>query len=126
MCVFCFCQDVRKQQQMAQLTKERDHIFETIRTYRLLFETTRQLINEMQGSVHFPFIVFYSETPHEKIVLCLALCFYRVYITNSFCALFDWFLSCVLLRDRRIDDDIARFKFDSCVISHNQSECVDS
>lgn len=36
---------------MAQLTKERDHLFETIRTYRLLFETTRQLINEMQGTV---------------------------------------------------------------------------
>ena len=34
---------------MAQLTKERDHLFETIRTYRLLFETTRQLFNEMQG-----------------------------------------------------------------------------
>ena len=63
---------------MAQLTNERDHLFETIRTYRLLFETTRQLINEMQGSVHFPFIVFRSETLHEKIVLCLALCFYRV------------------------------------------------
>ena len=44
--------DVRKQQQMAQLTKERDHLFETIRTYRLLFETTRQLINEMQGWWH--------------------------------------------------------------------------
>ncbi|CAH3149223.1 unnamed protein product [Porites lobata] len=42
----------KKQQQMAQLTKERDHLFETIRTYRLLFETTRQLINEMQVSVH--------------------------------------------------------------------------
>ena len=68
MSVFYFCQDVRKQQQMAQLTKERDH----------LFETTRQLINEMQGSVHFPLLVFYSETPHEKIVFCLALCFYRV------------------------------------------------
>ena len=37
---------------MAQLTKERDHLFETIRTYRLLFETTRQLINEMQGWWH--------------------------------------------------------------------------
>lgn len=37
---------------MAQLTKERDHLFETIRTYRLLFETTRQLINEMQVSVN--------------------------------------------------------------------------
>ena len=63
---------------MAQLTKERDHLFETIRTYLLLFETTRQLINEMQGSVHFPFLVFYSETAHVKIVLCLALCVYRV------------------------------------------------
>ena len=63
---------------MAQLTKERDHLFETIRTYRLLFETTRQLINEMQGSVHFSFIVFYSETAHVKIVLCLALCVCRV------------------------------------------------
>lgn len=49
---FLFYNDVRKQQQMAQLTKERDHLFETIRTYRLLFETTRQLINEMQVSVH--------------------------------------------------------------------------
>ncbi|RMX48106.1 hypothetical protein pdam_00002687 [Pocillopora damicornis] len=46
---FLFYNDVRKQQQMAQLTKERDHLFETIRTYRLLFETTRQLINEMQA-----------------------------------------------------------------------------
>ena len=63
---------------MAQLTKERDHLFETIRTYRLLFETTRQLINKTQGSVHFPFIVFHSETPHVKIVLRLALCVYRV------------------------------------------------
>lgn len=49
---FLFYNDVRKQQQMAQLTKERDHLFETIRTYRLLFETTHQLINEMQVSVH--------------------------------------------------------------------------
>ncbi|XP_044184398.1 structural maintenance of chromosomes flexible hinge domain-containing protein 1-like [Acropora millepora] len=49
---FLFYNDVRKQQQMAQLTKERDHLFETIRTYRLLFETTRQLINEMQVSVN--------------------------------------------------------------------------
>ena len=63
---------------MAQLTKEREHLFETIRTYRLLFETTRQLINEMQGSVHFHFIVFYSQTPREKIVLCFALCVYLV------------------------------------------------
>ena len=83
MSFFCFCQDVRKQQQMAQLTKERDHLFETIRTYRLLFETTRQLINEMQGSVHFPFLVFYSKTPnahegHRKIGLGLEPCVYRV------------------------------------------------
>lgn len=51
---------------MAQLTKERDHLFETIRTYRLLFETTRQLINEMQGQnqldlVNGPFIDFHIQ-----------------------------------------------------------------
>ncbi|KAK3699756.1 hypothetical protein QZH41_015606, partial [Actinostola sp. cb2023] len=49
---FLFYNDVRKQQQMAQLTKERDHLFETIRTYRSLFDTTRQLIQEMRVSVH--------------------------------------------------------------------------
>ena len=71
MSFFCFCQDVRKQQQMAQLTKERDHVFETIRTYRLLFETTRQLINEMQGSVHFPLLVFnlFSNSTRENCVM---------------------------------------------------------
>lgn len=51
---------------MAQLTKERDHLFETIRTYRLLFETTRQLINEMQGQnqldlVNGPFLDFHIQ-----------------------------------------------------------------
>uniref|UniRef100_A0A6P8HCY5 Structural maintenance of chromosomes flexible hinge domain-containing protein 1-like isoform X2 n=1 Tax=Actinia tenebrosa TaxID=6105 RepID=A0A6P8HCY5_ACTTE len=49
---FLFYNDVRKQQQMAQLTKERDNLFETIRTYRSLFDTTRQLIQEMRVSVH--------------------------------------------------------------------------
>lgn len=51
------CVDVRKQQQMAQLTKERDHLFETIRTYRSLFDTTRQLIQEMRGEC------LYQDTP---------------------------------------------------------------
>ena len=66
--VFYFCQDVRKQQQMAQLTKGREHLFETIRTCLLLFETTRQVINEMQGSVHFQFIVFnlFSNSTREN------------------------------------------------------------
>ncbi|EDO36680.1 predicted protein [Nematostella vectensis] len=49
---FLFYNDVRKKQQMAQLTQERDHLFETIRTYRSLFDTTRQLIQEMRVSVH--------------------------------------------------------------------------
>ena len=60
-------QDVRKQQQMAQLTKERDHLFETIRTYRLLFETTRQLINEMQGTwVGFKLSWVFTFLPFQK------------------------------------------------------------
>ena len=46
---FCFVSDVRKQAEMAHLTKERDHLIDSIRTYRSLFDTTRQLINEMQG-----------------------------------------------------------------------------
>ena len=50
---FCdFRADVRKQQQSAQLTKERDHLFETIKAYRSLFDTTRQLINEMKGMIY--------------------------------------------------------------------------
>ncbi|CAB4001570.1 Structural maintenance of chromosomes flexible hinge domain-containing 1, partial [Paramuricea clavata] len=49
---FLFYNDVRKQQQSAQLTKERDHLFETIKAYRSLFDTTRQLINEMKVAVH--------------------------------------------------------------------------
>ena len=57
---------------MAQLTKERDHLFETIRTYRLLFETTRQLINEMQGTVSsYCYRVVLKESEGDLLIVIL-------------------------------------------------------
>ena len=44
------------------------------------------------------------------------------YIINSVLRALRLVLSCDLLKDRRIDDDSARFKFESCVIlrtNHN-------
>ncbi|XP_046854704.1 structural maintenance of chromosomes flexible hinge domain-containing protein 1-like isoform X2 [Xenia sp. Carnegie-2017] len=49
---FLFYNDVRKQEQSAQLTRERDHLFTTIKAYRALFETTKQLMDEMNVAVH--------------------------------------------------------------------------
>ncbi|XP_069587251.1 structural maintenance of chromosomes flexible hinge domain-containing protein 1 [Ranitomeya imitator] len=44
---FLFYNDFKKQQQMAQLTKEKDKLVESIKTYRCLFDATKQLIKEM-------------------------------------------------------------------------------
>ncbi|XP_070535302.1 structural maintenance of chromosomes flexible hinge domain-containing protein 1-like [Ptychodera flava] len=49
---FLFYNDAKKQYQMGQLTKQRDELFQTIRTYNGFFETTQQLIKEMKISVH--------------------------------------------------------------------------
>ncbi|XP_002741520.2 structural maintenance of chromosomes flexible hinge domain-containing protein 1-like [Saccoglossus kowalevskii] len=49
---FFFYNDAKKQTQMSQLTKQRDELFQTIRTYNGFFETTQQLIKEMKISVH--------------------------------------------------------------------------
>ncbi|KAM3928403.1 structural maintenance of chromosomes flexible hinge domain-containing protein 1 [Leptodactylus fuscus] len=45
---FMFYNDFRKQQQMAQLTKEKDKLTESITAYRCLFDATNQLIKEMK------------------------------------------------------------------------------
>ncbi|KAM8966908.1 structural maintenance of chromosomes flexible hinge domain-containing protein 1 [Pelodytes ibericus] len=45
---FMFYNDVRKQQQMAELTKEKDRLSESVAAYRRLFDTTNQLISEIQ------------------------------------------------------------------------------
>jgi len=50
--VFFFAfSDVKKQSQMATLSKERDHLQNAIRTYKALFETTEQLIQELQSEL---------------------------------------------------------------------------
>ena len=48
----CFI-DVKKQAQMAALTKERDNIVSVIRTYKNLFDTTRQLISELKRRYNY-------------------------------------------------------------------------
>ncbi|XP_030068875.1 structural maintenance of chromosomes flexible hinge domain-containing protein 1 isoform X2 [Microcaecilia unicolor] len=45
---FMFYNGFKKQQQMAELTKEKDQLSQSITAYRSLFDTTNQLINEMQ------------------------------------------------------------------------------
>lgn len=41
-------QDVEKQQQMAQLTKAKDKLMESVKAYKCLFDATNQLIKEMK------------------------------------------------------------------------------
>nr|XP_044998928.1 structural maintenance of chromosomes flexible hinge domain-containing protein 1 isoform X1 [Jaculus jaculus] len=48
---FMFYNDVKKQQQMAALTKEKDELAKSIVIYRSLFETNKQLLDEMKCQV---------------------------------------------------------------------------
>ncbi|XP_053383340.1 structural maintenance of chromosomes flexible hinge domain-containing protein 1-like isoform X2 [Mercenaria mercenaria] len=48
---FLFYDDAKKQSEMAALSKERDNLQNAIRTYKSLFETTEQLIEELKISV---------------------------------------------------------------------------
>ena len=41
--------DAKKQSQMAALSKERDNLQSAIKTYKSLFETTEQLIEELKS-----------------------------------------------------------------------------
>jgi hypothetical protein len=43
-----FSLDVKKQQQMAALTKEKDELSKSIIVYRSLFEASKQLLDEMK------------------------------------------------------------------------------
>lgn len=43
-----FFLDVKKQQQMAALTKEKDQLSKSITVYRTLFDTSKQLLDEMK------------------------------------------------------------------------------
>ncbi|KAG8442141.1 hypothetical protein GDO86_011078 [Hymenochirus boettgeri] len=45
---FMFYNDFEKQQQMAQLTKEKDQLSQTVKAYRCLFDTSKQLIGEIK------------------------------------------------------------------------------
>lgn len=45
---FLFYNDVEKQQQMAQLTKAKDKLMESVKAYKCLFDATNQLIKEMK------------------------------------------------------------------------------
>ncbi|XP_004683823.1 PREDICTED: structural maintenance of chromosomes flexible hinge domain-containing protein 1 [Condylura cristata] len=48
---FMFYNDVKKQQQMAALTKEKDQLSKSIIMYRSLFEASKQLVDEMKCQV---------------------------------------------------------------------------
>ncbi|NP_001245095.1 structural maintenance of chromosomes flexible hinge domain-containing protein 1 isoform X1 [Macaca thibetana thibetana] len=48
---FMFYNDVKKQQQMAALTKEKDQLSQSIIMYKSLFEASQQLLNEMKCQV---------------------------------------------------------------------------
>ena len=47
--VFIIITDAKKQTQMAALSKERDNLQSAIKTYKSLFETTEQLIEELKS-----------------------------------------------------------------------------
>ncbi|KAG9479018.1 hypothetical protein GDO78_012604, partial [Eleutherodactylus coqui] len=46
---FLFYNDFKKQREMAELTKEKDKLMESVKAYRCLFDTTSQLIKEMKS-----------------------------------------------------------------------------
>lgn len=46
--IWMFFLDVKKQQQMAALTKEKDQLSKNITVYRSLFEASNQLLDEMK------------------------------------------------------------------------------
>ncbi|CAO2616870.1 Structural maintenance of chromosomes flexible hinge domain-containing protein 1 [Lemmus lemmus] len=48
---FMFYNDVKKQQQMAALTKEKDQLSKSITMYRSLFDANKQLVDEMKCQV---------------------------------------------------------------------------
>ncbi|XP_069813827.1 structural maintenance of chromosomes flexible hinge domain-containing protein 1 [Dendropsophus ebraccatus] len=45
---FYFCNDFKKQQQMANLTKKKDRLSESVKAYKCLFDATNHLIKEMK------------------------------------------------------------------------------
>uniref|UniRef100_A0A8C5QBI3 Structural maintenance of chromosomes flexible hinge domain containing 1 n=1 Tax=Leptobrachium leishanense TaxID=445787 RepID=A0A8C5QBI3_9ANUR len=45
---FMFCNDVRKQQQLTELTKEKDRLSLSIEAYKCLFDTKAQLVKEIE------------------------------------------------------------------------------
>ena len=42
--------DIKKQSQMAALSKERDNLRSAIKAYRSLFDTTQQLVKELRST----------------------------------------------------------------------------
>jgi len=45
--------DLKKQSEMASLSKERESLGQTVDMYRLMFETSSQLIEELKGQCLF-------------------------------------------------------------------------
>jgi len=45
--------DVKKQTQMAMLSKERDRLLTAVRSYKSLFDTTNQLIAELKSVLFY-------------------------------------------------------------------------
>ena len=98
---------------------------------------TAQLVKEeicKNGLLHLGFV---WQSGSSLLVLSAVWClqknaavtverFFLNYIIKSVRRAFLLILSYNLLEDRRKNDDSARFKSDSGVLSLNQSECVDS
>ncbi|XP_072267463.1 structural maintenance of chromosomes flexible hinge domain-containing protein 1 isoform X2 [Pyxicephalus adspersus] len=49
---FMFYNDFKKQQEMAQLTKEKDQLTQSVKAYRSLFDATNLLLNEVKSQAH--------------------------------------------------------------------------
>ena len=70
-------EDVKKQTQMAMLSKERDRLLMAVRSYKSLFDTTNQLIAELRSAliallVEFQ-VRFDSVARHQCTVLALVV-----------------------------------------------------
>jgi hypothetical protein len=72
--------DLQKQTQMAMLSKERDSLSLTVRTYKSLFETTEQLIAELRSKQvildSHPSICGFK--PHKRNFICVT----KIFIMN--------------------------------------------
>jgi len=67
----CVLKDIKKQTQMAMLSKERDRLLTAVRSYKSLFDTTNQLIAELRSM--YLHLLFNSQSVFSDVSVRLSV-----------------------------------------------------